>query len=383
MLFGLNPLLQFFDGLKHGTMRDAALLRARQSGERIVAMLRLGVVVLFLCFMVPFIRHPSESAVAFGALAYAASVLWLSFNAPAAWVTWPTVTIDITLITAALSVFVAGGDPLGALQNRVFFDLYFFAIAISALRVDWRVCLYATTLSISEFLALIVYIAIHWDIRHLASPAGEYLSLPGLGLRVVVLAAHGATIVALASWVLHLRLLINTDQLTGLAQRRPFLERVEEELALSRGGQGALAVAVLDVDHFRRFNDEFGHAGGDDVLRQLGGCLRAAVRGTDLVSRWGGEEFLVAFPGATVDHAMRRAEDIRVRVSRMPVLVKGTPRHITVSIGVAAFPADGRGFDQLLAVADGRLYEAKTLGRNKTVGPQTAYIPLPPDPHTV
>jgi diguanylate cyclase (GGDEF)-like protein len=245
------------------------------------------------------------------------------------------------------------------------------------------VCLYATLLSISEFLALTAYVAMHWDIHHLVSPAGESFHTSGFVLRIIVLAAHGATIVALASWVLHLRLLINTDQLTGLAQRRPFLERVEEELALSRGGQGALAVAVLDVDHFRRFNDEFGHAGGDDVLRQLGGCLRAAVRGTDLVSRWGGEEFLVAFTGATVEHAMRRAEDIRLRVSRMPVLVKGTPRHITVSIGVAAYPVDGRGFDQILAVADGRLYEAKTLGRNRTVGPKAAYIPLPPSPHTV
>jgi diguanylate cyclase (GGDEF)-like protein len=103
--------------------------------------------------------------------------------------------------------------------------------------------------------------------------------------------------------------------------------------------------------------------------------LAACVRGSDLLTRYGGEEFLVAFPGISADHAFRRAEEIRTRVATTPMLVNGVAHRITVSIGIASYPSDGRSFDQVFEEADRRLYSAKLQGRNRCVGPESAPEP--------
>jgi diguanylate cyclase (GGDEF)-like protein len=117
---------------------------------------------------------------------------------------------------------------------------------------------------------------------------------------------------------------------------------------------------MLDLDHFKAINDQHGHQVGDEVLRAFADDLRARLRSTDCVGRWGGEEFLLVLPETPLTAARTLVEQLRERVSRNR---KGLP-NFTVSAGVAEFPADGHGLTPLIAVADERLYEAKHSGRN-------------------
>ena len=130
-----------------------------------------------------------------------------------------------------------------------------------------------------------------------------------------------------------------------------------------------LSIAMLDIDEFKKFNDAFGHLAGDRALQLLAERLRSAVRATDLVARFGGEEFVVAFPGMEVDQAVLRVEALRVKLAQVAIPVDGVMHRLTMSAGVGSWPVDGSSFTEVLAQADARLYEAKRRGRNCVVGP--------------
>jgi diguanylate cyclase (GGDEF)-like protein len=325
-------------------------------------------------------QEPFGLAVAISAILYASVLLWLAWQTNTGWLSWVSCATDVTLISAALVTYLFAGQPLGALYNRVVFDMYFFAIAAAGLRYDWRLCLLTLMLALLQYLGIVAYVMTHWDLRTYVSPRIETFHGVNIITRVLVVMAHGGTIVAIASWALHLRLLISRDPLTGLAQRRPFLERVQDEFSRARGGQAPLALAIIDLDEFKKFNDSFGHIVGDDALRNVGACLAACVRGSDLLTRYGGEEFLVAFPGISAEQAVRRAEEIRTRVATTPMMIGGVAHRLTVSVGVASYPSDGRSFDQVFEEADRRLYAAKLHGRNRCVGPNGGWQPPPSPP---
>jgi diguanylate cyclase (GGDEF)-like protein len=186
---------------------------------------------------------------------------------------------------------------------------------------------------------------------------------------MILLMAAGASAIAVARWARHLRLMVGTDELTGLSQRRPFLERVDEQLTAGPAARRLLSIAVLDIDEFKKFNDALGHLAGDRALQLLAEALRAGVRTSDLVARFGGEEFVVAFPGMEVTQALQRVEDLRVKLAQVAIPVGSQKHWLTVSAGVGSWPADGSSFTEVLAQADARLYEAKRRGRNCVVGP--------------
>ena len=284
------------------------------------------------------------------------------------WVSWLSCALDTSLVTAALSVLVFAGFPLAALNNRLLFETYFFVVISSILRFDWRLCAFTSLLALLEFGGLTSYVAAHWDLRSLASPEHGTFIPRSHTLRMVVLAAAGASSVAAAKWARHLRLMVGTDHLTGLAQRRPFLERIDEELGRS-GERGALSLALFDVDKFKAFNDEFGHLAGDRALQLLAQRLRKSIRTTDLVARFGGEEFIVAFPRMEVSRAARRVDELRAELAQLTVPTTTGGRHLTVSAGVGSWPEDGSTFEEVLARVDQRLYQAKEAGRNRVVGP--------------
>ena len=153
------------------------------------------------------------------------------------------------------------------------------------------------------------------------------------------------------------------DKLTGLLNRRGFVERAGAELARSRRETSRLGVASFDLDNFKAINDEFGHEVGDRVLSRAADVLRGEIRESDVLARMGGEEFVALLPGGRVEDAAEFAGRVRTRLraTNDPLLPS-----VTVSAGVvsAVAPAD---LDALLREADRALYEAKASGRNRTV----------------
>jgi diguanylate cyclase (GGDEF)-like protein len=165
-----------------------------------------------------------------------------------------------------------------------------------------------------------------------------------------------------------LRERMDADLLTGLLRRRGFLEALMRSHAECARHGRPMAVALCDVDHFKEINDRYGHASGDLVLSALGRLLAGSFRAQDLRGRWGGEEFILAFPGETAESVWRAVESVLERLAGIPFAgADGPPFHVTCSAGVAAAPRDGTSMDQLLRAADRRLYVAKRSGRARVV----------------
>ena len=160
-----------------------------------------------------------------------------------------------------------------------------------------------------------------------------------------------------------------TDALTGLHNRRYMAGQLQA--LVSRAGQGGetVAVLVMDIDHFKLVNDSFGHDAGDEVLREFAVRLATNVRAIDLPCRFGGEEFVVVMPGASLEAAARVADRIRRDVAAQPFPIMGGAEGltITVSVGVAACTGDGDTPEALLKRADEGVYEAKACGRNQVI----------------
>jgi diguanylate cyclase (GGDEF)-like protein len=154
-----------------------------------------------------------------------------------------------------------------------------------------------------------------------------------------------------------------TDGLTGLANHRSLMQRLKEESIRSARNKRSFAVIMADVDHFKAYNDAFGHPAGDEVLKRVGTLMRESTRTIDCVGRYGGEEFAVVLPETDVAGGLEVAERIRTRVEaeRFP------QRTITLSIGVAEYPKDADTPESIIAVADAALYEAKREGRNQVI----------------
>jgi diguanylate cyclase (GGDEF)-like protein len=157
------------------------------------------------------------------------------------------------------------------------------------------------------------------------------------------------------------------DPLTGQYNRRYLDATLERELLRCQRQHCHVALLMIDIDHFKRINDNFGHQAGDEVLRQMGFMLGAHARSHDVVCRYGGEEFLIVLPELPVDAAHQRAEQIRLAVGNQHFQTAAGTLRLTLSVGVAAFPLHGHTVDALLHSADTALYAAKHQGRNRVV----------------
>jgi diguanylate cyclase (GGDEF)-like protein/PAS domain S-box-containing protein len=158
------------------------------------------------------------------------------------------------------------------------------------------------------------------------------------------------------------------DPLTGLYNRRYLEEVLEREVRRAARATQSLGVLMIDLDHFKTFNDTYGHDAGDAVLRETGTSLTKGVRAEDFVCRFGGEEFVVILPTASLEAACGRAERLRIKIKELAVMHHGRSMGmLTVSIGVAVFPEQGVSPKELMAAADAALYEAKRRGRDQVV----------------
>jgi diguanylate cyclase (GGDEF)-like protein len=298
------------------------------------------------------------------ALIIAAAVYVLtkrSFYRP--WFGFVTSVLDVTFVSAALVALLIIGRPDAVVNSRIIYPAYFVAVGAMALRYDARICVLGGLLGLLQYAAIVAYADMHWNLDTLSYTASEYgqfsLGTHYTRLAILFCAVLLSTDVALRKQ--RLRWLAAKDPLTGLLNRGFFDERMQAEVSRTNRTGRLLSVALIDIDLFKKFNDNFGHIVGDEVLKVLAGIFQKSLRKSDLIARYGGEEFIAMFPETPAEYAVLTAERLRVAVEQTTV---------TVSIGVAELPTDGKDMRTVIDRADGRLYEAKNAGRNRVIGPQ-------------
>jgi diguanylate cyclase (GGDEF)-like protein len=158
------------------------------------------------------------------------------------------------------------------------------------------------------------------------------------------------------------------DGQTGLYNRRFMEESLQREITRAARKQTSIGLIMGDIDHFKKFNDVYGHAAGDKIILQLGKLLKEKFRGSDIACRYGGEEFLIILPESSLKDTIKRADGLREDIKKMEIVfqdqILGT---ITMSMGVAAYPGNGIRMEELLRVADTALYKAKQEGRDRVI----------------
>jgi diguanylate cyclase (GGDEF)-like protein len=145
------------------------------------------------------------------------------------------------------------------------------------------------------------------------------------------------------------------------------MDTLAGEVARSRRHNRAFTLLIMDIDHFKSYNDTYGHLAGDEALRRTGFLLKESIRSCDYAARYGGEEFMLILPETEAEDGVELAERIRNQIAEKEMGSDGNPLKVTISIGVASFPKDGDDPHSLMKRADAALYEAKRRGRNRVV----------------
>ncbi|RLB93987.1 MAG: hypothetical protein DRH26_02485 [Deltaproteobacteria bacterium] len=158
------------------------------------------------------------------------------------------------------------------------------------------------------------------------------------------------------------------DPLTGLFNRRYMDDVINREIKKAQRSGARLGMIMVDLDHFKNFNDTYGHDAGDEVLRKVAFALVSGLRSEDIVCRFGGEEFFVLISSGEYEDYIGRAQELRKRVKALDIIWKGQQLpSLSASFGVAVFPDHGQTFDDVLKTADQALYLAKEMGRDQVV----------------
>lgn len=357
---------------------DAAMLLAGGEGERQVANVRLGVVAFLLVTPIyRLVAYPLDAEnfwgfiVALCAMGIAAYIyVYLHFHSYRPWFGFLTSSLDGSIVSLALIMFVFVGSPLDGVNDKITFEVYFLAIMAMSLRQDRRICLLVGSMLVLQYGLLSLFVGTHYDVDALYAHYhynGAYNSADQW-TRIILLCS--ATFISYA-YVVRSQTLVNRairDPLTGLLNRGYFDTLFAYEIERARRYQRRFAVVLMDADHFKRINDNHGHAAGDLTLKTLAGVLQRSLRESDIVVRFGGEEFVLLLHNTGAEDAYVKAESLRQAVGR---LVVGAPQYaiqFTLSAGVAVYPDDATGAHELLSLADQRLLQAKHAGRNRVVG---------------
>ncbi|MCC7054939.1 MAG: GGDEF domain-containing protein [Gemmatimonadaceae bacterium] len=355
--------------------RDASDLAMRS--EHRLARSRFAVVLMFTVYGVAVALREPRGTTYWGAipvnltcLALATVVLVITRRGQRpTWLATATALGDVTMVSLLHLLELLQGTPSAALNGRITFTAYFFALLGTCVRWDRRIAVAAGAMAAAQYGLIVLAGARSWPatvtpdiVRYGTFDAGVQVE------RILTLLLFGAACASIAHWATKLKGFATTDQLTRLMNRRSFEERMRDELLMAWRRRSDLGVVMIDIDHFKQVNDMHGHHAGDHVLRQVATMLRTSVRRTDLVSRWGGEEFVIAFLDASLVQASHEAESLRKVVEGTPVtLSNGEVVRITLSIGVAAASGEGFDFDTLVRAADQHLLSAKREGRNRVV----------------
>jgi diguanylate cyclase (GGDEF)-like protein len=363
------------------TPPEAFLLGIGTSAEPLIARVRLGLTISLL--IIPFssllFALPEERGthlVGLGVIVWAIAIAVLAYalvrrELRKPWLPMLTSVIDVSLVTAALIGFSLLGDPHQAVNSQVAFETYFLAIGATCLRYDVRLSVVAGGAAMLQYLGLVCYVAFSNDLDSVEFapwPYGRFFWSEQISRLIILgLATVLATVVVYR--LRSHRSRSSSDPLTGLFNRAYFEEFLSAEILRSTRYSRSFAVAMLDLDRFKLFNDTYGHEAGDEALRLVASVLQRSVRRSDLVARYGGEEIVVVMPETTLSQARVRLETIRAALERetIPLPRRDQRVGVTVSAGVAAWPADAEKPEDLLHIADARLFHAKALGRNRVV----------------
>ena len=359
---------------------DPILAEAGVAGELLVAKIRLGLAsVLLLIPVINTIFFPidvKESIVGltltsatfiFSILIY----VLISREYNPSWLSFASSGFDVTLVSAGLALFLFMNEPHTAVNSKVVFEGYFLAIGATSLRYDKRVCITAGLLAFGEYLALVYFASMHWDLNS-DKYAPYYYGIFGWSnqiSRMILMLTASALSLAIVARSHRLLQLATSDPLTGLHNRGYVDDRFAIELSRARRYEKPLTIAVIDADHFKMLNDAHGHPSGDLVLRKIGAILRESFRQSDTAGRYGGEEFVVILPETDIETAERKLESLRELVAGTPIALpsRGQAIQVTVSAGLASYPEDGDNAAELFALADDRMFQAKKEGRNRVV----------------
>jgi diguanylate cyclase (GGDEF)-like protein len=366
---------------------DPVLAGAGVAGELLVAKVRLSLATLLL--LIPVINslffpvEPKEGLVgislASGTFFLSVSVYYLiSREYNPSWLSFASSSLDVTLVSSALAIFLFVGQPHTAVNSKVVFEGYFLALGSTSLRYDKRVCITAGLLAFSEYFAIVYFAATRWDLNdeiYSPYPYGLFSWSAQISRLIMMLTASGLSLALVARSQKLLRM-ATSDPLTGLFNRGYVDERFAVELSRALRHRQQLTLALIDVDRFKSLNDTHGHSAGDLVLRELGAILRHSFRQSDTVGRYGGEEFVVILPEMNIEDAERKLESLRERIARTPIELNadGKTVALTISAGLAGLPADGTDAAEIFALADQRLFQAKREGRNRVSAHREAVL---------
>lgn len=382
---------QTLDELRRGLAEfwappEEFVLNMGASAEPLLARVRLGLTLALL--VIPFTSMifalPAEREthlLGLGVILWAVVIAGVAYalvnrELRKPWLPMLTSLLDVSLVTAALIGFSLLGDPHQAVNSKVAFETYFLAIGATCLRYDVRLSVIAGGAAMLQYAAVVLWVALFHDldsVQYAPWAYGRFFWSEQISRLIILgLATVLATVVVLR--LRRHRSLSNSDSLTGLYNRAYFEEFLAAEIRRSQRYSKSFAIGMVDIDRFKNFNDTYGHAAGDEALKLVAGILRRAVRRSDLVVRYGGEEMVIVMPETTLNQARSRLEAIRAAVAAEAIkLPKRDERvRVTVSAGVASWPTDAENPDDLLHVADARLFHAKALGRNRVVASSVA-----------
>jgi diguanylate cyclase (GGDEF)-like protein len=339
---------------------DPELVDAGRDGELAVARARIAIVLLLAVNAAAalLVRNPGYRAAALALVVetlFAASAIAIlrlaTRHPPVPWLGFGSAALDVSIVSVYHATVFSGAFPQIALSSRAAFALYLLAILATSLRNDGRVATFAGLVAAFEWMVIV-----------------QAFNVDTMGELDELIIIVAATMLAriIASRARGLRLSSIRDNLTGLLNRTHFEERLAVEVMRSSRTRRPLALAIIDVDQFKRVNDTAGHAAGDEVLREVAARLTRSMRRTDLCARFGGDEFALAFIDTNVADAATKLDEIRRTVSATPIPLRvRAVVTITCSAGVAIAPLDGQDATALILIADTRLLAAKNAGRNR------------------
>lgn len=356
---------------------DALMLELGAGGELLVAKVRaalsLALLLLPLVNIVTGEYMPTEGiAGMFGViLAVAASQVLLMLARQQRrfrWLPWVTTSYDVSLTTFVLAL-LAPSSLAASLNSMVVWAFYLVAVCMTALRNDGRLTLYTGALAMLQYAALAAAVfALAQTPEQLASADYGTARVSNVLQRVLLIAIVTAITAAVVYRMQRLVELSGTDGLTGLPNRTLLVHHFPALLDGAREHGGSLALGLINLDYFRRINDEAGHATGDRALRHAVGVLREGLEPGDLLVRLGGEEFVLLMP-LPAGRAWERLEALRRDLATRPFVADADadPLRITFSAGLACWPQDGADLSQMMRRADLRLSRAKLEGRNRVM----------------